>query len=393
MSAAVSPDGVALRILEDLARSGALELLTLLTNAGAIVRPRLDIATKTVSVEACSGPGPSPLGAAGAAASEAMQQLLLRGVASKDRQAIEAALAQGRARARLLLEDYEAGVADELPLGRSRCLSEEVVGAHSAATQHVANDESDESNSVDTGADSKLSARLRTASAETEKLEDVDVPARLCDAARHGDITALKRLVRWGADVTAVDYDQRTALHLAAAEGREHCVRYLLKHGADVNARDRWGATSLHEAVREGRDKVALLLTVYGGTCEADEATTSTKLCEAARRGSLADIRAMVAGGASISAADYDSRTALHLAASEGHLTVVTFLLLHGADASAADRWGGTALDDAEREHYGDVAQALRDAGAVSGSTNLRPSANVDAPRFVRSNSAACAIS
>lgn len=46
-----------------------------------------------------------------------------------------------------------------------------------------------------------------------------------------------------GVEPNLVDYDKRTALHLAASEGCEEIVVLLLEKGADVNSTDRWGRT------------------------------------------------------------------------------------------------------------------------------------------------------
>ena len=58
----------------------------------------------------------------------------------------------------------------------------------------------------------------------------------------------------------AQDYDNRTALHLAAAEGQLDAVQYLVAHGHPLNVRDRWNATPLDEARREGREAVVKYL-------------------------------------------------------------------------------------------------------------------------------------
>ena len=47
-------------------------------------------------------------------------------------------------------------------------------------------------------------------------------------AAVAGDVTALQRMFLQGVDMAAADYDGRTALHLAAAEGHSHCLHFLL---------------------------------------------------------------------------------------------------------------------------------------------------------------------
>jgi glutaminase len=42
-----------------------------------------------------------------------------------------------------------------------------------------------------------------------------------------------------GADVTRADYDKRTPLHIAAADGHLKVVKFLVRKGASVNAEDR----------------------------------------------------------------------------------------------------------------------------------------------------------
>ena len=53
-------------------------------------------------------------------------------------------------------------------------------------------------------------------------------------------------------DPNTGDYDDRTALHLSASEGKADAVRFLLAKGADVNLLDRMGGTPLDDAIRHG---------------------------------------------------------------------------------------------------------------------------------------------
>jgi len=56
------------------------------------------------------------------------------------------------------------------------------------------------------------------------------------------------------------DYDKRTPLHLAAANGHFEATKYLLGKGADPNVKDRFGNTPIDEARREGHADVAELI-------------------------------------------------------------------------------------------------------------------------------------
>ncbi|KAI2489466.1 voltage-gated potassium channel [Fragilaria crotonensis] len=68
----------------------------------------------------------------------------------------------------------------------------------------------------------------------------------LCQVVYDRDIMTLKRLLKAGIHVNAADYDKRTAVHIAAAEGNVAAMRVLVEHGVDLTVEDRWG-NSLHD--------------------------------------------------------------------------------------------------------------------------------------------------
>ena len=158
--------------------------------------------------------------------------------------------------------------------------------------------------------------------------DEVTVGEKLCKAAARGDLAALRKYIgAEGASVNACDYDQRSALHLAAAEGHESAVRFLLDARANVNAEDRWGGTPLKDAERGRHVSVTKLLQRRGGTKPGSGSSlitgTSTPdlietelgemLCHAAAVGDIRTIQGLVSQGASVNFCDYDRRSALHL--------------------------------------------------------------------------------
>jgi hypothetical protein len=70
-------------------------------------------------------------------------------------------------------------------------------------------------------------------------------PVLLCATAAAGDVEQLRFLVDSGVNLEVGDYDRRTALHLAASEGKLECVEYLLSVGAFHSPEDRWEGTPL----------------------------------------------------------------------------------------------------------------------------------------------------
>ena len=70
---------------------------------------------------------------------------------------------------------------------------------------------------------------------------------RLITAASEGNLGEIKALGE-RISLDATDYDMRTALHLAAADGHTLVVTYLLEKGVKAYPKDRWGNTPYHEA-------------------------------------------------------------------------------------------------------------------------------------------------
>lgn len=197
-------------------------------------------------------------------------------------------------------------------------------------------------------------------------------------AASIGDLRSIRRLHDGRVNLQAGDYDKRSPMHLAAAEGHLEVLEFLLEHGVNPNQPDRWGGLPLDDAVFGGHKACEDLLTSHGArrgeiehaasngpsdaTNDYGDGDAVAELLWAATNGDMAGLRRLVAQGVPVSAADYDGRTALHLAAAENKLDAVRYLVAHGHPVNVRDRWNATPLDEARREGAEEVVRLLETA-------------------------------
>eukprot|EP00966_Prymnesium_polylepis_P207020 4795638-Prymnesium_polylepis.3 len=83
-----------------------------------------------------------------------------------------------------------------------------------------------------------------------------------------------------GFDLGIGDYDKRTAIHLAASEGRLEVVKFLIEEaGANHSPADRWGGTPLDDATRHAHTQVIDYLKSKGAKASKVEEASKSALC------------------------------------------------------------------------------------------------------------------
>jgi len=204
----------------------------------------------------------------------------------------------------------------------------------------------------------------------------------LCAAAAENDVDKLLELAQADDDVDSGDYDRRTPLHVAAADGHLAAVTCLVNScGAKLSPVDRWGNTPLDDAVEQRHNDVAHYLKSKGAAHSPGfTARIGSQFRTAANAGNVDSLRAL-APHADVNAANYEQRTPLHLAASSGSAEAVRCLLELGVQVSPVDRWGNTPLDAALRKAHTEIISIIKDKGGVVGSA--------DADGFAARNAAA----
>lgn len=183
-------------------------------------------------------------------------------------------------------------------------------------------------------------------------------------------------------------------LLIAAREGDESKARSLLKQGANVNARDKNGDTALMLAALTSED-LATVKTLLAGGAEVDakDKEGDTALIYAASNHHKADIlEALLDKGANINHQNDAGYTALIMAAvSDYRFANLKALLTRGANLEARNKYGETALLKAnDADNNIDMVKALLDKGAnisvtdKDGNTPLMKAAQYGRLEFVK---------
>ncbi|KAH3757163.1 serine/threonine-protein kinase STY8 [Pelomyxa schiedti] len=170
------------------------------------------------------------------------------------------------------------------------------------------------------------------------------------EAAEHGNIEELKRLLKHFPDLVRQDPGEPwSLLHVAAWGPHPQALELLLMHGrefVDANCRN--------------------------------TNTQETPLHYASKGGNAQSVALLIQAGADVAAVNKNGFTAMHFACAQGHLEVVKQLKQYGADPTVPNKSGESPLDLTENP----AILSLFTSPVVRGSTHLSKH-----PSFIRAQS------
>ena len=187
----------------------------------------------------------------------------------------------------------------------------------------------------------------------------------VADAAMRGDKTAVRDLLKQGADVNGAQGDGMSALHWAAERGDAELADMLIYAGANIAAVTRIGQyTPLHLAAKSASAPLAKALLKAGA--EVDTRSTNsgvTPLHMAASAGSAEVINVLLDAKADVNAREAEAgQTPLIFAAGLNRVDAVKALLARGADSSVT-----TKVIDVPKFNALDRAAADRQRKVIEG--------------------------
>lgn len=197
--------------------------------------------------------------------------------------------------------------------------------------------------------------------------QELEQAALLCIECQMGDVDAVKRRLKIGADAKLLTFENFSPVHVAAGNGSLEILHMLVEAGADVNVLTRAGRCPLELAIQNNQRETSRYLISKGAKLPAGQVRLVSKVLQLAYEGLVISIGLWLDGGVDPSVADYDMRTPLHVAAAEGLSRMVACLIERGGNVNLKDRFMATPLDDAIRAKSIETAKTLHRAGGRTG--------------------------
>ena len=185
-------------------------------------------------------------------------------------------------------------------------------------------------------------------------------------ASKIEDIDIFKMLLQKGANITAKNKEDASAIHLAAREGNLQIVKLLInKQPSVVKDKNKSGETPLHIAAEYKKSQVVSELLEHRADAIVYDHQKSTPLHIACQNGDISIAKLLIKNHDSCNLQDKNGLTPLHLAIKNKNpniikLNIVKFLAQKGkCNLYVKDKDGKTALDMALEENQFEIAKML----------------------------------
>ena len=178
-------------------------------------------------------------------------------------------------------------------------------------------------------------------------------------AAKHGNISALKLLIEYGAAVNTASKLGLTPVIIAAFQGNAEVIEILHDAGANIDTTMQTGDSAVFTALRCGHNKVLESLIARGANIHITNNNGSTPLFAATFHGHNEAIKLLLRSGADINTANKDGITPLFQAALKELPETLTLLISQGADSTDLKK-KGVGLNFSEAIAQGEELLAIR---------------------------------
>ena len=160
---------------------------------------------------------------------------------------------------------------------------------------------------------------------------------------------------------------KRTPLHMLCSTGLIDLVQSLMKFGADVRAVDKYGNTPMHIACYCGQKQIVklLLLKSYYQLVDSVNEEGYTPLMMACRENKDEIVQILLKKGANVNMGADINDTALHVACINGLSEVAELLIENGAEINCRNKIGATPLKLAFQNNHCELVCRLIEKGAT----------------------------
>ncbi len=163
------------------------------------------------------------------------------------------------------------------------------------------------------------------------------------EAATSGDLAKLAKMLVGSTqdELDAVNEDDETMVHLAAANGKADCLQALVNAGASLDLTDDFGKSAMRLAVGAPKNKIG--------------------------QGHYDCVKILLEGKADPNVVCDYGWTPLHKACEMGYTEAVKLLIAGGSDVNKKEKGGETPLDKCTEKEHPDCIELIKAAGGEPG--------------------------